>query len=254
MKPRRVLFCDFRAPSDPAAWAARIRRMGFTDAMIGPSWQDDVEAFQPLVPLAAMVRAFDALRAEGVQPWAMPWLHRDEAWIDAVGRWCADLVASHGVGVCVDAEWGWIKGPGSRRPAGEAAEHWRAYADAFPLRAVTSYGLLPASVAPLARVGGVGIPQAYADGSRPDPIYRPGALPGPAVRSWRKACDVVWVGGACYNLDHPGTEDDGLAGMAKAARAMAASGAEGTAWWSEKHVGDRMAAWFSALHNENSSG
>lgn len=252
--PRRALFCDFKAPSDPGAFAARVRDMGFTDAMIGPSWQDDVEVFKPLVPLPAMVRAFDALMAEGVQPWVMPWMHRDAAWLDAVGRWCADLVASHGVGVCGDAEWGWDKGPGSKRPAVEAADHWRLYAEKFPRSAITGYGFLTAGVEPLARVGGIGIPQAYADGKRPDPIYRPGALPVRAVASWRKACSTVWVGGACYNLDHPGTEDDGLLGMAKAADVMAASGATGTAWWSEKHVGDRMAAWFKALHDDKSSG
>lgn len=250
MKPRRVLFCDFRAPSDPAAWAARIRRMGFTDAMIGPSWQDDVEAFQPLVPLAAMVRAFDALRAEGITPWVMPWVHRDAAWVDTMGRWCSDLVGATGVNVCFDAEWGWLSGPGARRPAAEAAAHVEAYTSQWPVEvAVTSYGFLPGAVVHLAHVCGLGIPQAYADGKRPDPIYRPGVLPAPSVRSWRAACSDVWVGGGCYNLDHPGTEDDGLKGMAKAADAMDRTDATGVAWWSEKHVGPRIEAWFQARYN-----
>ena len=252
--PRRVLFCDFRAPDDPGAFAARVRGMGFTDAMIGPSWEDDTPTFKPRVPLVELVRAFDALMVEGVQPWVMPWMHRDEAWIDAVGRWCADLVVRRGVGVCGDAEWGWMRGPGSSRPAEEAAEHWAFYARAFPLAAITGYGFLPASVEPLARVGGVGIPQAYADGKRPDPIYRPGALPAPSVRSWRKACAHVWVGGACYNLDHPGTADDGLRGMTKAADAMDRTDATGHAWWSEKHIGPGIEAWFKARYDEKSSG
>lgn len=246
--PRRLLFCDFRTPDDPGAFAARVREMGFTDAAIGPSWEDTTTRFQPRVQLQPLIQTFDALMGAGIQPWVMPWLHRDAAWIDAVGRWCADLVASHGVGVCVDAEWGWIKGPGSKRPAGEAAEHWSLYARMCPRRAVTSYGLLPASVAPLACVGGIGIPQAYADGKRPDPIYRPGVLPARAAVSWGKACDEVWIGGACYNLDHPGVEDDGLRGMTKAANAMDATKSAGSAWWSEKHINAGIQRWFKERH------
>ena len=48
--PRRVLFCDFRAPRRPGAFAARVRGMGFTDAMIGRSWEDDTPRSSPACP------------------------------------------------------------------------------------------------------------------------------------------------------------------------------------------------------------
>lgn len=244
--PRRLLFCDFRLPGDPPAFAARLRGIGWTDVAFGPDWRDDVREFRPLMSSGALARVIEACHREGLVVWAMPWMHRDSTWLRAVASWCGELVASHGVGVCGDAEWGWIEGPGSGRPAAEAADEWASLSGAWPLRAITSYGLLPSAVAPLARVGGIGIPQAYADGSRPDPIYRPGALPARAMASWRTACREVRMGGSLFNLDHPGTADDGIPGIRKARAAMIRATPH-EAWWSEKHTGPRLDAAFKEM-------